>query len=200
MGGLRGWYDERQRFSGWAGELPASAIALALALHRATYSGEADVSLNDLAGRVGLPILDALAVAQLLEKRSFVRILPWTAERLAPVDWLASSREKQLQLMGRTIVRMTPFLPSLLEGQLDYSPSADEAEVAAVLHDIAPEKFPHPDELVARIKLPARRAREALARYTRGPARRRHAHASHARHHLPRDDDRQFARDMGPSR
>jgi hypothetical protein len=176
MSGLRSLHDDSSGDSDWRsadadGEhrLPAIAIPLALAIHRATYAGEAEITINDLASATGIPIIDVFKGIALFEKRRLVRIRPGEGDRLAPVDWLHSTRDEQLHLMGMSVIEMTPFLPSLLEGRLDYSPAADDADVAAVAEPIEPRDFPHPDELVARINLPHRRAREALARYLRGP-------------------------------
>ena len=149
--------------------LPAATIPIALALHRATYAGQTEITLNDLASATGIPILDVCATVGRLETARLVRIVPWRQPWFAPVDWMKAPLSEQLQILGKTAVEMTAFLPSLLEGQLDYSPAGDEAQVAAIVDTIEPEDFPHPDELVARINLPARRAREALARHMRGP-------------------------------
>ena len=55
---------------------------------------------------------------------------------------------------------MIAFFPLCVSG---------EAVVAGVTEDIKPGDFPYSDELVKRIDLPPRRAREAIARYVRGP-------------------------------
>jgi hypothetical protein len=143
--------------------------ALALAIHRAAVEGHPKITLNDLASSTQLPIEDVFATVGLLERRGLIKVLQRSDGRLAPVDWLQATRSEQLRLMGMNAVEMTPFLPPLLEGKLEYSPAADDAVVAAVADSIDPQEFPHPDELHARIRLPAYRARAAVARYLRGP-------------------------------
>jgi hypothetical protein len=145
-------------------------MALALAIHRASEEGRLEVTLSALAAETGIRVIEAIATVGHLAKKRMVRLHPRDqAERmLAPVDWLKATPDEQLQLIGTATVEMTPLLPPLLEGRLDYSPAADDAIVAATVDALDAKTFPHPDVLAESVDLPRHRAHNAVARYLRG--------------------------------
>jgi hypothetical protein len=149
--------------------LSADARRVALALYNATRAG-VQSTVGDLAAATDMSVdgvLDAvrsLTRADLVKPRG-IRGMPGG---MLPVDWSSATEADLIAIRARLELTMTSLLPAALEGDLEYSPAADEEivdqAISAALENLDPVDYPNPRDIVVTIELPEPRRSEAYDR------------------------------------